>query len=89
MSSLLHSKSENKQKVVLQQSVVTIYHLLSEILRNDPKLSANLKDSSLKTTEQCVMLVARGTCCLNLNVKLKSLHVLDLQVLVRSDEKVL
>ena len=30
-----------------------------------------------------------GTCCLNLNAKLKSLHVLDLEVLVRSDEKVL
>ena len=28
---------------MLQQSVVTIYHLLSEIPRNDPKLSANLK----------------------------------------------
>ena len=51
ISSLLHSKSENKQKLMLQQSVVTIYHLLSEIPRNDPKLSANLKLFNIHNTD--------------------------------------
>ena len=36
---------------MLQQSVVTIYHLLSEIPRNDPKLSANLKLFNIHITD--------------------------------------